>query len=1048
MFLFTPICQFAIHSYTVGKSGLIPFFLMCCIAIGSNAFAQDGGKWYTEQFSGATPEARHESAFVALGDQFYLLGGRGVRTIQVYNPKTNTWKNTQTSTSNINHFQAIAYDGKIYLVCAFTGNYPDESPLANILIYDPTSDQLTTGPLIPENRRRGSAGTVVYHNKIYVVGGNRNGHSAYLKDGVTPANVSWFDEFDPATGIWKTLPDAPHARDHFAAVVVGDQLFIAGGRRSKFGTPESTFKDTEGAVDVYDFSAGKWLSGDNVPADIPTKRAGTSTVVLGDEIVVMGGEINYNPPSNLALNTVEALNVNTGTWRTLAPMQLGRHATQAIVYDGDVYIAAGSRTKGNNEITADQNFIEVYSTDGAPQDSSAGPAFPEWTKVGDAPEPRVESPAVVYNGELYVFNGFQFSYDIENSNVKYNPRTNTWTKLATMPSQPDGKPWAVTHTSIVLVGDTVWIIGGRVGNVPGPPTDRVWWYKISEDKWMPGPTLPFKSAGSGAGRLGNKIHYIGGLDEQAQCDREFHLVYDLNNPTAGWQDSTATVGFPEFRNHFGTAVLEGKLYAIGGQHAHDGCQMGLDVKLVHVYDPITNSWTRLNDFPYEESHIEPGTFAIDGKIYVVGGQLRGRHVRVYDPTTDTWTRIRELDLPEALLAPVARIFGDTLVSVFGGAPGTSNPVSYTIMHTIDRTPLLQLGFNPKELRVQLRQGETKSIETILYSQTGKANYTLSSNLPSWLTVNKSSGIAAYSDEAITLRFNTSTLTPGTYTYQLVSSAPNYTSGTIQITLQVLNNNTPQNYWIEAECGNLGNVWTAHKDTVAASVGYIIVRQKGVNSLSVPPADVASNKAIYNIDIAQAGNYRFFARVRAPNANDDSFWVRINGGAWISWSEGMQTGSIFDWREVPGSPFNFVQGNNVIEFAYRENGTALDKLYLTNSNMIPTGKGEPVPECAHTPFYAPNEVAYELDSNFNTKRLILFPNPANGNVLLKADFLDANVPFQADVMDTQGRVLKTQQWGTFNLGAVYALDIASLHKGAYIVRITQGSIQFTAQLIIE
>ena len=45
--------------------------------------------------------------------------------------------------------------------------------------------------------------------------------------------VNWLDEYNPTTGEWKSLPDAPHARDHFHAAVVGDQAVC---RRRKTDT--------------------------------------------------------------------------------------------------------------------------------------------------------------------------------------------------------------------------------------------------------------------------------------------------------------------------------------------------------------------------------------------------------------------------------------------------------------------------------------------------------------------------------------------------------------------------------------------------------------------------------------------------------------------------------------------------------------------------------------------------------------------------------------------------------------------------------------------
>jgi len=44
---------------------------------------------------------------------------------------------------------------------------------------------------------RGAAGAVVYKDKIYLVGGNTDGHSGGF--------VGWLDEYDPATGDWRAI---------------------------------------------------------------------------------------------------------------------------------------------------------------------------------------------------------------------------------------------------------------------------------------------------------------------------------------------------------------------------------------------------------------------------------------------------------------------------------------------------------------------------------------------------------------------------------------------------------------------------------------------------------------------------------------------------------------------------------------------------------------------------------------------------------------------------------------------------------------------------
>ena len=105
-----------------------------------------------------------------------------------------------------------------------TGTYPDVVPLQHIYIYDPHQDQWIKGDPIPEQRRRGSAGAVVYRGKFYLVCGIINGHAG--------SHTRWLDVYDPISGEWKRLADAPHNRDHFHAAVIDGKIYVAGGRNT------------------------------------------------------------------------------------------------------------------------------------------------------------------------------------------------------------------------------------------------------------------------------------------------------------------------------------------------------------------------------------------------------------------------------------------------------------------------------------------------------------------------------------------------------------------------------------------------------------------------------------------------------------------------------------------------------------------------------------------------------------------------------------------------------------------------------------------------
>lgn len=276
--------------------------------------------------------ARHEAAFVGIDYKFYLLGGRDIRPVSIYDAKTMKWTEGTPPPIELHHFQPLVYENKIYIAGAFTGGWPNETPVENIIIYDPVKDAWENGPAIPEDRRRGATGAVLYKDKIFLSCGIKNGHIGDHKN--------WLDAYDLKLNTWEKLPDAPRTRDHFNAVVANDKMYLTAGRNTETG--DNPFGNTIGEVDVYDFKYQKWSTLEN---DIPTKRAGNTAVLFHDEILVIGGE---SDTQELAHNHVEALSVKSHDWRLLNPMIEGRHGTSAIIYQDKIYLASGCGKRGGN----------------------------------------------------------------------------------------------------------------------------------------------------------------------------------------------------------------------------------------------------------------------------------------------------------------------------------------------------------------------------------------------------------------------------------------------------------------------------------------------------------------------------------------------------------------------------------------------------------------------------------------------------------------------------------------------------------------------------
>lgn len=298
---------------------------------------QNGTWTQLQSTDGSKPVKRHEAAFVKVKDKFYLLGGRRMNPVSIYDTKAEKWTNGAIPPIELHHFQPVIVNEDIYILGALTGEYPGETPVPNIYIYETKTDNWKKGPDIPKDRLRGGAGTALKGNKIYL--------SCGIKDGHRGDHKKWLDVFDLTTQKWHKLPDAPRARDHFQSVIANNKLYNIGGRTTI--AANNPFKNTIGAVDVYDLETATWST---IEDPIPTERAGNFTLLLGEEILVFGGESFSQEPAHAE---VEALNIQTHKWKSLPPLPQGRHGTGAVILNNKIYTASGCGNRGGNPELAD-----------------------------------------------------------------------------------------------------------------------------------------------------------------------------------------------------------------------------------------------------------------------------------------------------------------------------------------------------------------------------------------------------------------------------------------------------------------------------------------------------------------------------------------------------------------------------------------------------------------------------------------------------------------------------------------------------------------------
>jgi N-acetylneuraminic acid mutarotase len=296
-----------------------------------------------------------------------------------------------------------------------------------------------------------------------------------------------------------------------------------------------------------------------------------------------------------------------------------------------------------------------------PPPPTGDPSLFSWESRAPSPIARSEAQGAVVGGKLYAFGGFYTGTTTTARSDVYDPAADSWSRLPDLPEQ-------VTHSPVVVDGTTMWLIGGYVGNHPGPATRSVWRFDTVARTFSRAPDLPAPRGAGGAAIVGRELHFFGGTNRvagsTADPDQPDHWVLALDGGTS-W---TSRAPLPNPRNHLAGAVVDGLIYAIGGQH-NGNEDTGLQSD-VHRFNPATNTWTKMASLPKARSH----SVAVvrDGQILVLGGTNPGNtassDVTAYSPAGNAWSKLPSL--PGGRKTSVAGLIGGT-VYLSGGSLATT-----------------------------------------------------------------------------------------------------------------------------------------------------------------------------------------------------------------------------------------------------------------------------------------------------------------------------------------------------------------------------------------
>lgn len=275
------------------------------------------------------PTARSEMTAVTLDGMIYVIGGyvngsapwRSSKAVEVYDPATNLWSQRAALPMGLNHMQAAAHKGKVYVF----GGLPDCEcePGPDGWVYDPATNNWTTIAPLPDWRIAGAA--VSLGDYVYLVGGQG--------DIEIERPVSNLLRYDPAADTWAEMAALNEAREHTSAVVYEGRIYVFGGR----------WNTDLKSMEIYDPATDTWVMGPSM-RDI---RAGFGAAVVQDRIYVAGGEIVMAQFPEGIVNSVEVYDPALNRWVDRFQLPIALHGVPAASTGEVLYVLGGSSKPGD-----------------------------------------------------------------------------------------------------------------------------------------------------------------------------------------------------------------------------------------------------------------------------------------------------------------------------------------------------------------------------------------------------------------------------------------------------------------------------------------------------------------------------------------------------------------------------------------------------------------------------------------------------------------------------------------------------------------------------
>jgi glucuronoarabinoxylan endo-1,4-beta-xylanase len=262
---------------------------------------------------------------------------------------------------------------------------------------------------------------------------------------------------------------------------------------------------------------------------------------------------------------------------------------------------------------------------------------------------------------------------------------------------------------------------------------------------------------------------------------------------------------------------------------------------------------------------------------------------------------------------------------------------------------------------------------------------------------------------------------------------------------------PKNYLdsnigLEAECGIVGANWEIIEDAQTSN-GYYVTSKPGYQSKDQAPAS-KDGLISMSFDVKSAGNYYVYARINCPTPDDDSYWIKMDGGSFTMYNNLSNSG----WGWAILGNYSLTEGEHTLTIGYREDGAKLDKIIVSRYTELPEGFGTDAVNTCDTPTVAPPDTSVIVNSiseneiNYSLKQI--YPNPFNMSTVIKYDLKDAghiNISVYNLVGDEIETIVdKNQPAGEYKI----VWQVGDLPSGIYFCKFKVGDTVETRKIIIQ